>query len=410
MTMSMKRFLQDKKAGVAPILALGLIPLVGSVGAAVDYSHAAAARTSMQSALDATALMLSKAGNNVSGTVLNTKASDFFNANFIHPDVYNVVVTAATSSNGGTASVNVSAAASVKTNFLGVLGISTIPLSVNSSVMAITDGLGCILALNPTASGAMTGQGSTAVKLTACSLYDNSNNTTALTVGGSATISALSVGVVGGVSGAANITTQQGIKTGAGPVTDPYAADSFPSFGACTAHNYSANKSETISAGVYCGGIAVNAGAQLTLNPGIYYLDGGNLSVNGGATLTGDGVTLVFTKKNSNSWATATISGNATVRLTPPKSGPTAGIVIFGDRNIPAGTTYKFNGGQGQYLGGAIYIPTGAIDFSGGDATSTSCTQVIGGTVSFTGNSSIAINCSSYNTKPFSPTVIKIVS
>ena len=45
----------------------------------------------------------------------------------------------------------------------------------------------------------------------------------------------------------------------------------------------------TINPGVYCNGISVHAGATLTLNPGIYYLDQGSLSVNGGATLTGVG-------------------------------------------------------------------------------------------------------------------------
>jgi hypothetical protein len=84
--------------------------------------------------------------------------------------------------------------------------------------------------------------------------------------------------------------------------------------------------------------------------------------------------------------------------------------VVFGDRGIPLGTTFNFNGGATQYLGGAIYVPTGAISYSGGAGTSTSCTQVIGNTVSFTGNSSLAINCSSYATKPFSPLVVKLVS
>ena len=47
-------FLCNTKGGVAPLLALGIVPLIGSVGTAVDYSHAAAARTSMQVALDRT--------------------------------------------------------------------------------------------------------------------------------------------------------------------------------------------------------------------------------------------------------------------------------------------------------------------------------------------------------------------
>jgi hypothetical protein len=216
------------------------------------------------------------------------------------------------------------------------------------------------------------------------------------------------VGVVGGMTGGDNITTTQGIKTGAGPVADPYADVSYPAYSGCAQQNFTAKIAVTIDPGVYCGGMKLNAGANVTLNPGIYYLDG-DLTVNGGAGLTGSGVTLVFTGKN-NSWATASINENASIYLTAPKLGPTAGIVIFGDRNIPVGTTFKFNGGASQYLGGAVYVPTGAIDFSGGAATGTSCTQIIGNTVVFTGNSSIAINCSNYQTKPFSPLIIRLTS
>jgi hypothetical protein len=154
----------------------------------------------------------------------------------------------------------------------------------------------------------------------------------------------------------------------------------------------------------------LNAGAEVTLTAGIYYLDGGDLTVNGGATLTGDGVTLVFTSKNRNGYATASINGNATVNLKPPKSGGTAGIVIFGDRQMPTGTSFTFNGGATQYLGGAIYLPKGAVSFSGGASTSTSCTQLIGNTITFTGNSGFALNCNNYGTKPFSPLVVKLTT
>ena len=54
------RFLADRKASVAPILALLSIPLFGFVGAAVGYSRANLTRTAMQSALDAMTLMLAK--------------------------------------------------------------------------------------------------------------------------------------------------------------------------------------------------------------------------------------------------------------------------------------------------------------------------------------------------------------
>ncbi|MBN8936615.1 MAG: hypothetical protein J0I13_10105, partial [Rhizobiales bacterium] len=47
-------------ANVTLTFALAIVPVVGLVGAAVDYSRAAATRTAMQSAVDSTALMLSK--------------------------------------------------------------------------------------------------------------------------------------------------------------------------------------------------------------------------------------------------------------------------------------------------------------------------------------------------------------
>jgi hypothetical protein len=407
--MQLSRLIGDRTGGVAPLLALLAFPLMASVGAAVDYSRANAARASMQGALDAAALLLAKQAQQLNADQVTQDATTYFNANFTRPDVQNVQVTAAASSSGGT-SLTLTATGAVTTQFVGLMGISTISVSVTSGAFASADGLGCVLSLNAAASGAATAQGSTSVNLSGCSLYDNSNSATALTVGGSATLSALSVGVVGGVSGNTAITTTQGIRTGIGPVTDPYANDTFPNFSGCTENNFTAKNTITINPGVYCGGISANANANITLNSGIYYIDGGGLTLNGSATMTGSGVTLVFTKKSGSGWPSVTINGGAMVNLTPPKSGYTAGIVIFGDRNIPVGTTFKFNGGANQYLGGAIYVPTGAINFSGGASTSTSCTQIIGNTVTFTGNSALAINCSNYETKPFSAAVLKLTS
>jgi hypothetical protein len=91
---------------------------------------------------------------------------------------------------------------------------------------------------------------------------------------GSATLSALSVGVVGGVSGNAGITTTQGVRTRVGPVADPYASYSFPNFFGCSQQKFTAKSTITIDPGVYCDGISLNAGANVTLNPGIYYIDG----------------------------------------------------------------------------------------------------------------------------------------
>lgn len=392
------------------MLALAALPLFAFVGAAIDFSRASAAKVSMQGALDAAAVAMAKGASNADQALLNAKLSAYFDANFQNADVGNVQTSMTTSSTSAGYGVNLVGTGAIKTKFAGALGLSSLNVTVRSSAVLTSDGLGCVLSLNPHASETTTGQGSTSVVLNGCSLYDNSDSQTALAVGGSAAITALSVGVVGNLTGAANITTTQGIRTGIGVVSDPYASSFFPGFSGCTVMNFNGKDTITIDPGVYCGGMSINAGAKVTLNPGLYYLDGGNLMVNGGGTLTGNNVTLIFTSQNKNGFATATINGNANISLTPPKTGPTAGIVIFGDRRIPAGTTFKFNGGSTQYLGGAVYVPTGTINFSGGAANGSSCTQIIGDVVNFTGNSSLALNCSQYGTKPFSAAVVKITS
>ena len=409
--MQLAQFLKNRKGGVAPMLALAAIPLFGSVGAAIDYSRASSGRAAMQAAADATALFIVKNMSRQSGGDPSGEVLSYFNANFHRPDVHITQVSASPNSGANQQMLTVTAQGSVKTMIMGVLGVSSIALDVTASAASLFDGFGCVLALDKEVSNSFIGQGSTAVDLKGCSLYDNSSNKQALTVAGSAKVSALSVGVVGGITpGSYGLSADQGISTGIWPVEDPYKDVQPPTAGACTQNNFHATTSTTLNPGVYCGGMAIHSGATVTLNPGVYYLDGGDLAVNGNAGLVGDGVTLIFTKKNRNSYATATINGSANIALTAPAYGPTAGIVMFGDRGIPKGTDYKLNGGASQTFGGAIYFPTATINFSGGNATTAACTQLIGNTINFSGISNLAINCSSYKTKPFGVWTIRLES
>ena len=327
------RFLRDRKASVAPILALTAIPLFGFVGAAVDYSRANATRTAMQSALDATTLMLAKNAQNLSSTQISAQGNSYFSANLTSSELKNLTVTATSAPASGGIAVTGSATGTINTQIMSVMGFQTMTISVQSVALAINDGLGCVLSLNGSASGATSVSGSTTVKLNTCSLYDNSNNNSALTAGGSSSLSALSVGVVGGVPSTDNIITTQGISTHMPPVADPYAGDSYPAPPASCQNQSPLHNTQTLSPAFFCG-LTLNSDANITLNPGIYYIGKGGLDVAGQATLTGSGVTLVFTSSN-NGYGTATINGGATLNLTAPASGPTAGIVIFGDRTMP---------------------------------------------------------------------------
>jgi Flp pilus assembly protein TadG len=400
-------FLLDRAGSAAVLFGTTAIPIVVSVGVAVDYGHTLTLRQAMQSAADSAALALVRPD----GPHSSVSAQDFFRSVFANPQVSGVSVSATPASVSGGRSLKVTASGSVKTALMGLVGFSTINITVNSSAFYNQEGMGCVLALDGTAQDSILLNGSTTVSLNGCALYANSNSTVAIRVGGSASLTALEIGAVGGVDASpSNVTLAQGIHTGQTSIADPYEKVAVDAPGQCTENNFTAKTIITIEPGVYCNGITANAGAEVTLSPGIYYIDRGSLQVNGGAKIVGDGVTLVFTSSTGKNWATASINGNAIVELSPPTTGPTAGIVAFGDRSIPSGTTFKFNGGAAQKFSGAVYIPTGAVSFSGGVGTHTSCTQIIGATVEFTGNANIAIDCSAYRTKPFGPDTVRLTS
>lgn len=279
---------------------------------------------------------------------------------------------------------------------------SSTPLTITARAVALAAnaGNGCVLSLDPGARGATNSQGSSAIVLTGCAVYDDSGNSSGLVNGGSATINAESVNVVGGVSGGSGITTTKGINTGILPVADPYASVVPPPFSGCDSNSLVLHTTVTLNPGVYCNGFKLNAGANVTLNPGIYYIDRGAFSVTGGAALQGTGVTLVFTSSTGSNYATATINGGAVVNLTAPSSGTMAGLVVYGDHAMPLGTAFKFNGGAGQTLTGAVDVSRGDLFYAGGtSAASAGCIQLIGDTVSFTGNSTLAVNCTGVGTK-----------
>jgi Flp pilus assembly protein TadG len=76
------------------MFAITVIPMIGIVGAAIDFSRAGSARTEMQRALDATALMLSKEPAGQSNTQLSEKADTYFKAIFKRPEAQSIQITA----------------------------------------------------------------------------------------------------------------------------------------------------------------------------------------------------------------------------------------------------------------------------------------------------------------------------
>lgn len=259
----------------------------------------------------------------------------------------------------------------------------------------------CVVALNATASASALQSGSTVVNLAGCSLWANSNSPSAFQLKGGVSLTAASVNVVGGYSLSNNATLQTadgGVRTGQAPMADPYRDVAIPPYSGCDFAGGSLAGGTYSNVGgrpfVFCNGVSINSGVSVTLNPGIYVIDRGDLQVNGGATLTGQGVTLILTSSTGANYATLHINGGASVNLSAPRSGATAGLAIFQDRRAPAGGQNLLNGGAAQTIQGALYFPSQSVAFSGGAATATAgCTQLLASDVVFQGNATLGINC-----------------
>jgi Flp pilus assembly protein TadG len=134
---SVGRFATANGGNIAVIFALSAVPLITFVGAAIDYTRANAARSSMQAALDSTALMLSKdlSSGTINSSQITTKASDYFTALYHNNDALNVSVTAAyTAPSGNTpANIKLDGTGKIMTEFMRVAGFPDMNFNTSST-------------------------------------------------------------------------------------------------------------------------------------------------------------------------------------------------------------------------------------------------------------------------------------
>jgi hypothetical protein len=393
----LQHFLRDQSGSYVLVVALMMPVLVGTASLGTEVVWWLYKHKNMQSAADSGAVSAATAGSNLTAQA-NSVTASYGYMNGVNSVAVTVNQPPSTGNYATTPqAVEVVVSQSLPRMLSSLFGSG--PVVITARAVAVPNaGTGCVLGLDPTASSTVAISGSNNLNLINCNLYSDSNASPSLNVNGSARVSANQVGAVGSVSGASNITAANGIKTGMRPVTDPYQNVTPIMPGYCDYNNKIQVKgTTTLNPGVYCGDITVDAGATLTLNPGVYYFSGANFSVAGNATVIGAGVTLIFTGSGNN-WGTATIGSNANITLTAPTSGATQGIVMYADRRMPVGTAFNLEGGGTQNFGGAIDLQKAALKFAGGNGTTTSCTQIIADTITFTGSSNVQVNCAALGT------------
>ena len=131
-----RRFAGANEGNIAILFGIAVIPIISFVGAAIDYTRANSARSSMQAALDSTALMLAK--DLTEGTIdtsqISAKADQYFKALYTNVEAKSVTITASYTQNSGNGStILVNGSGGIDTGFMRVVGFPTMDFKTSST-------------------------------------------------------------------------------------------------------------------------------------------------------------------------------------------------------------------------------------------------------------------------------------
>lgn len=390
-----------------------LLPfLIGMTGLGIDVSMWMKERRDIQTAADAAVIAAAWEVANgdteeyVRDAALREAQNNGYTGNSLNLQIGE--------SDEGLATVRTDLTQSSETYFSKIIYKGDIAVTVSAAAEVLPPvGDFCMLSLDDDDSGAFVIDGNVTVDSEGCGIAVNSNHpTAALNINGaSADITVGDVSVVGGIDGE-EIIDSDTIETGVAPFRDPYSDLEIPDFDGCSQAEMNAGPATSSSipvadgsgVRVLCGGLTIGNQEDVTLDPGVYILDGGDADIKG--TLRGEGVTIILTNSGGSSYGSyghLDVKGN--LYLTAPEDGDLdedwdafEGMGVYQDRNAPESSQCSSNtiGGNGAaVVSGAMYFPSQCLDIGGtGSATSDGiCSRIIAKILKLHGNPAIGNDC-----------------
>jgi hypothetical protein len=298
----------------------------------------------------------------------------------------------------------------VRTAFAGAIGVSATSVSAAATGAVVTSTAPCVLCVfSPTASPALSGSGNGKFNISGGGIVVNSTASVAASLTGHALAAATGIG---GPAAPAGFQTSGGASYSPAPINQPAVANPLAGLPQCpgagtpspcpTASfpNVSVNGSgatQTLSPGIY-GSISTTSGGSLGMNPGTYIITS-SFSISGNGSLQAAGVTLYFACSAyptpcsaGQSGASLSLSGNGSMNLSPPTSGPFQGLAVFFDTNNTASSSITGNGGT--VLTGTVYMKSAPLTITGNGSVSSLNSVVLADKVTVSGNGDLSL---SYN-------------
>ena len=368
-TRPVSRFARSTRGNISILATMAFIPFMMFTSAAVDMANAVRMKAELQSAVDAAVLASATALSTGSSDSDKIKiADDAFYANLSPKLLASLTATPVTTIDFEKKSVYMTVkveTGQVLSRFL----VDSLKLGVEAKAVIDKGKPICMLSFNKTVDKAINIQGTADIVADGCAVHANSMSNTALNQEGSATAIADSFCVYGdyaGADGAFAPMPDNNCRREKDPLkTVVSAAIAATDLTSCMSPNPSPIRSDmTLDPAVYCGGFTVQTGVTVTLNPGTYVIRNGALKVQAGATLQGEGVTIVLTGSSSSTYFQN--AGGANINLRAPISGAFAGILMTQtpDSN-PAPHENTVTGGGEMKFSGIMYFPTQPLSIEG---------------------------------------------
>jgi Flp pilus assembly protein TadG len=301
---------------VTPVLLMG-------VAAAVDYGMFARGQSRLQAQVDAAAIAGAREMQMAQVSVSRVAA---VTESLVHSSAPQAIVTTKVDEKALTVKVSAKETYAPKIGAYFWAKAPTIEVSATAKLSG-TMPL-CLLTLEPKAPAALELEQSAMMTATNCMVYSNSRHPGGLQAQDQATLKAGLVCTAGGKAKTAGATVTPEPVTDCPVMSDPLKSRTPPSDTTCRYNNtVVSNAVQTLQPGVYCKGLKITNGADVTLASGVYIVKDGPLIVDKGATLRGANVGFYLVGPGSN----LTFAADSTISLSAPKDGPLAGLLIFDD-------------------------------------------------------------------------------
>ncbi len=385
-------FSSCRSGAIAMITAAAIPMLLIVASGAIDYAYIYMQRGVLQSAADAASiagarsLSMSDAKRQNVDAVVKAVVNHAVKSN-TSQSTSKLAVTSKVGSSPIEVSVDVSQ--SIPTFFGNLVGMSDVAVKVHATARVIGQPHICVLGLNRFANGTISLEKQARVTGRNCAVFSNSSHFNSIRSKNSSNLTASLICSRGGKDGTKGNFNPEPITDCPG-FDDPLAGRPEPTVGKCDqSRELVITTSQSLTPGVYCGGITIEAGARVELTAGIYIIKDGPLTVTRGGQLVGQEVGFFFTGRG----ASLLFDRDSTISLEAPQSGVMAGLLMFAARDLDK-ERFKIMSDDARVLLGTIYLPASELYVDAGSpiADNSAYTAIVADTMRLYGGPHLILN------------------